>query len=355
MKSSVCTLLLFFLGLCLVQLGWTAEEYESENMKEVRQYLKEMLVTLAENHENLQPVSGYGRVLDQHGDPVPGAKVEVHWSYYDPDQYFKIIVLDKWVIADGNGNFTFILQKAHEPYINQVKSRGYEFQPNLSPYFSAEPDEENSMMANLNNEPITIYMRKLNPTTFLLKSSVSYYCKEPNVTLSYTMIPGLLDPVKPNLSNFRKPEQHDLIFTVTKNEDDSSTMHIKPIPTIGGSIQILDDFFYEAPSGGYSQEATITIPSGDGKIKKYIYFTSRNPAVYSRMAINLRIRDDGKLSFGSTTRTNPYGKRNLEWEPDLPNKLRHILRKEAEKALQAGTLPEEPADLQQLIEQYSGQ
>jgi hypothetical protein len=351
-RKILFVLLLYILGLCLVQPSLAFDEYESENMREIRELFEHRSVLLAENHEKLQPFTGSGRVLDQDGDPVSGAEVEVHWAYLDPDQDFKKVILKKWVKADMNGDFTFTLEKAHEPYINNVKSREYEFKRNLSPYFTLNPSEEKRMMANSENEPILLYMRKLNSTTFLLKSGVSHYFKEPNTTLRYTMIPGLLRPIDPDLSKLKKPEQNDLIFTVNKNGDGSYTMHIQPVPEIGGSMQILDDYLYAAPTGGYSQEISLTIRPEDGKVTKYLYFTSRKSSVYSRMEMELRVRDEGDLQFHSSTWSNPYGKRNLEWEPELPNKLRHKLRNEAEEALINGKLVEEPTDLQALIDQY---
>ncbi|MCL7488874.1 MAG: carboxypeptidase-like regulatory domain-containing protein [Desulfobulbaceae bacterium] len=353
MRTGIVVIHLLLIGFCYIKTGWAAEEYESENMKEVRQILKDMLVTLEENHEKQEPITGYGRVLDQKGDPVSGADVKVQWDYYDPDQSFKIIVLDRWVTTDANGNFTFTVEKAHEPTIREVKAKGYDLLWDETPYYQLVPDEKNIMIANSNNEPVIIYMRKLNPTTFLLKSETGYYFKEPNTILRYTMIPGLMFKDDHDLSKMKKPEQNDLVFTVNNNEDGSYTMHIGPIPGIGGAMQMLDEYLYEAPADGYEPAASLTIRPEDGKLTKYLYFTSRKTPVYSRMTMELGIDDYGnELRFHCTTWTNPYGKRNLEWEPELPFDLFIKLRDEAEEALNNGTLPPEPEDLQALIEQY---
>jgi len=55
-----------------------------------------------------------------------------------------------------------------------------------------------------------------------------------------------------------------------------------------------------------------------------------------------------KLIFRYDTWTNPYGSRNLEYEPDLPFDLYEKLRKEATAALKSGKLPPEP-NIPQLI------
>jgi hypothetical protein len=352
---------IMFLHLAIPQASTAGEVvdgvYYSDEALEKRQLLLDLREAINNPPQDIpepESFTGYGRVIDQHGNPVVNARVEAQWDRFEIVSGFglKRLVDDELFNTDPNGYFAVTTPNGAIPILFGVEAKGYEEQMWLSPYADKHGKERDDMMKNSANDPIILHMRKLNPTTFLLKSGVSHYFKEPNTTLRYTMIPGLLRPIDPDLSKLKKPEQNDLIFTVNKNGDGSYTMHIQPVPEIGGSMQILDDYLYAAPTGGYSQEISLTIRPEDGKVTKYLYFTSRKSSVYSRMEMELRVRDEGDLQFHSSTWSNPYGKRNLEWEPELPNKLRHKLRNEAEEALINGKLVEEPTDLQALIDQY---
>jgi hypothetical protein len=328
--------------------------YSDQAMEKMRllQKLQEAINDPNYEPRDVEPFTGYGRVLDQHDNPVANAKVEAHWWRNEVviGVGIKTHTDTVWVDTDQNGNFSVTTPNGAIPRLYGVKAKGYERQKKLTPYYQGDRE---SMMENSVNDPIIVYMRKLNPTTFVLKNETGYYFKESITHLCFTLNQGLLRKIDPDLSKIRKPEQNDFIFVVSKNQDNSFTVQIQPIPAIGGSMQILGDYLYEAPAEGYGQQATLTICPADGDVIKYLYFTSRNPAVYSRMTMDFRIRDDGQLSFSSTTWTNPYGKRNLEWEPELPSKLETRLFLEAETALKTGRLASEPVDLDQLIKQYA--
>lgn len=308
---------------------------------------------LNEYLKTVPPSTIKGRVIDQFNEPVPGAKVKMQWDYFDPNEFNTMRVGTEFVTTNNDGFFSFTVNHAFDLTMYEVSKKGYEFRRELTPYYQAGSGQK-ALQENSVNEPIIIKMRKVNPTTFLLKSDVTHYYKEPSSIFRYTMTPGLLLKVDPDLSKLPKPEQNDLIFTVNKIENGSYTMHIQPIPGIGGSMQVLDDYLYEAPAEGYLPEVTLTIRPEDGVVKKYLYFISRKKPVYSRMKMEIKAdTTDNELEFRSGTWTNPYGKRNLEWEPELPSRLETKLFEEAEKALNNGTRPPEPENLQALIEQYT--
>lgn len=325
---------------------------ESERMEMLKDLKANWPERLNEYLDTAPPLTIHGRVVDQNNDPVPGAEIDIHWEYFDKLEFYQTHIGTETIKTDSMGFFIFTKNNALDLTMYDVSRIGYEFKQELTPYYQAGSGRK-ALRENSVQEPIIVYMRKLNPTTFLLKSSVSHSFKEPNTILRYTMIPGLMFKDDADLSKMKKPEQNDLVFTVNNNEDGSYTMHIQPIPGIGGAMQILDEYLYESPANGYEPAASLSIRPEDGKLTKYLYFTSRKTPVYSRMTMELRIDDyDNELRFHGTTWTNPYGKRNLEWEPELPSRLETKLFLEAEEALNNGILPSEPADLQALIEQY---
>ncbi len=358
-KFVVIFLSIVALGLAMTSLTYAGEvidgEYLSDEALEKRRLFEEAINNPPPQVEG-ETFTGYGRVIDQNGDPISNAKVEVHWKRIEIIMGigFKVHVDEEWVATDPNGYFSVTTPNGAIPSFWQVEANGYESQVDISPY-NQNDNEREAMMKNSMNDPIILHMRKLNPTTFLLKSKSGYYFSEPTTTLSYTMIPGLMRQIKPDLSNIRKPIQKDLVFSVNKNEDGSYTLHIRLIPKNGGSMQLLDEYLYESPADGYQPNVTLTIRPEDGEVTKYLYFTSRKTAVYSRMTVGLKVRSsDGMLDLDCNTWTNPYGKRNLEWEPDLPFDAEEHFRREAQKALNEGTLPPEPENLQALIDQYNG-
>jgi hypothetical protein len=355
MKKAVWLLFVFLIW--MPSVTWSDDDFSDSVKERLKSFqeLEENWPEFLENHfKTIPPLTIRGRVLDQNDDPVPGAKVELHWDHFTSDKFYETIIETEFAITGEDGFFSHTVERAESLNLYHPSKKGYEYQRGRGgDFYQARGNVQDAMIKNSVNEPIIIYMRKLNPTTFLLKSGVSHYFKEPNTTLRYTMIPGLLRPIDPDLSKLKKSEQNDLIFIVNKNGDGSYTMHIQPVPEIGGSMQILDDYLYEAPAGGYGQEVALTILPEDGDVHKYLYFTSRKSSVYSRMEMELRVRDEGDLQFHSSTWSNPYGKRNLEWEPELPFDLEEKLEREAEDALQKGALPEESADLTELMEEYA--
>lgn len=324
-----------------------------QRLKMIDELKKNWPERLDEYLKTVPPATIKGRVIDQFNEPVPDASVKLQWEYFDPNEFYTIRIGTEFVTTNNDGLFSFTVNHAFDLTMFGVTRKGYELKQDLSPYYQAGSGQQ-SLQVNSINEPIIIKMRKLNPTTFLLKSDVAHSFQEPSSLLRYTMIPGLLRKMDPDPGKLTKPEQNDLIFTVNKTDNGSYTVHIQPIPQIGGSMQVLDDYLYEAPADGYLPEVTLTIRPEDGEVKKYLYFISRKTPVYSRMTMDMQIVDN-ELRFRGDSWTNPYGKRNLEWEPELPSKLETKLFEEAEKALNNGACPPEPENLQALIEQYSTQ
>jgi hypothetical protein len=178
----------------------------------------------------------------------------------------------------------------------------------------------------------------MGPTAYLYHSEGGGGFTEPSTYAVYDIFQPVMKAIDRDLSKLRAPWRYDLIFDVTKSGDNYS-MKILPVQETG-SMQIADQLLYEAPADGYQPEVTINMTAGERR-ETYLYFTSRGPAVYSRMEIEFDVDNEG-LRMWLDTWTNPYGSRNLEYEPDLPAGLLIHFRDEAEEALKSRKLPQEP-------------
>ena len=285
----------------------------------------------------------YGAVVDQHGAPVVGAEVDASWPYISFDLRDKVKVVT--LTTDVAGRFDFTFGFFGPPLIREIRRKGYEYDRTLNSYNKSNENVQDALISKSSTSPIVFTLRKMGTTTYLQHDGeIKTYFDQPNEFVVYDLFDRGFDAIDRDLAKLRAPELYDLIFDVTK---DGGNYSVKVLPVQEtGSMQFLNQLLYEAPAGGYQPEATIIITNGEERTT-YLYFTSRKPPVYSRMKIVL-IASEEKLIFRYDTWTNPYGSRNLEYEPDLPADLHKKLRHEAEKALKSGKLPPEP-NIPQLI------
>jgi hypothetical protein len=285
---------------------------------------------------DMAPFTIYGKVVDQYGEAVSNAQVRVGWFYLTlPD--LGLSTGEKWVNTDNTGVFSCFILRGDSPSIAEIKKKGYEYIRSSDPTSELGDQAKEEGFKN-SDDPFVFKMRKLGPTTYIYHYDGGGEFSSPDEFVIYDIFHRGFDPIDRELTKLGNPERYDLIFDVTKSGD-GYTMNILPVQETG-SMQIVDQLLYEAPADGYQPEVTINMTAGERR-ETYLYFTSRDPAVYSRMEMILDA-DNERLRLRYDTWTNPYGSRNLEYEPDLPNKLRHVLRKEATKALTSGKLPPEP-------------
>lgn len=288
-----------------------------------------------------EPIANFikGKVIDQNGNPIPGVSVKASW-YYTSALTLEGKVEEETVETDGNGIFFFNSSSSDTPTIREIKKNGYEFSYENNPHFNLTENEEEERLLRSDVDPVLFYLRKLGTTTYLYEYGYNWYVQKESEAISYDAITRRIREISSDLSKLRKPEFIDLVLSAS--HDTASGAYtvrlIAPLETNG--MQVSDTKFYKAPAGGYAKELTLEFNHGD-EVTKYIYFTSRNPAVYTRMELTCHANPE-RLTFRFDTWTNPYGSRNLELEPDLPWSLEGQLESEAINALKIGTIPPEP-------------
>ena len=277
----------------------------------------------------------FGVVLDQFGVPVAEAEVEASWRFISLTLQDKVKVVT--LKTDSKGRFDFFSGPFNPPLIRTIRKKGYEYNPTFNVYDTSQNLKE-SLIAQSANNPVSLTIRKMGPTTYLYSLMDNrLQAKEQTYLGAYNIFEPNTKPIK-DLSNLHNPERYDLLFSTVRTSN-GYQIHAKPI--LQSSFQFNSQLLYEAPDSGYLPEATLDIPFSDQEQTVYLYFISRNPAVYSRMRISITA-DENELRLYFRTWTNPYGSRNLEYEPNLPADLLLKLMDEAEDALKSGKLPPEP-------------
>jgi hypothetical protein len=288
-----------------------------------------------------EPIADFinGKVVDQYGNPVSGVSIKASWYYTSP-LTLEGKVEEKTVETDSNGIFFFKSSSSDTPTIREIKKKGYEFSYENNPHFDLTDNEEEERLLRSKDDPVLFYLRELGPTTYLYEYGYNWYVKKETEVISYDAIARRIREVSPDLGELKKPEFIDLVLSSAHDTAEGTYTVRLTAPLETNGMQVSDTKFYEAPADGYARELTLNFNHGD-EVTKYIYFTSRIPAVYSRMEVACEANPE-RLTFSFDTWTNPYGSRILELEPDLPWSLEGQLEREAISSLKNGTLQPEP-------------
>lgn len=279
-----------------------------------------------------------GKVVDYNGNPISAVEITAGWFYT------KLLTMEQGIeeqtiLTDSDGLFFIETSTSGPPMIREIKKKGYEYNFDNNPFFHLSSNEEEERLLRSKDDPVLFYLRKLGPTTYLYEYGYNWYVQKESEIISYDAIARRIREIT-DLSKLKKPEFIDLVLSSTHDTAEGTYTVRLTAPLETNGMQVSDTKLYEAPADGYSRELTLTFNHGD-EVTKYIYFTSRSPAVYTRMELDCKANPD-RLTFSFGTWTNPYGSRNLELEPDLPWSLEGQLEKEAISALKNGTLPPKP-------------
>jgi hypothetical protein len=280
-----------------------------------------------------------GKVVDYNENPISGVEITAGWFYT------KLLTMEQGIeeqtiLTDSEGLFFIETTTSDPPMIREIKKKGYEYNYDDNPFFHLSSNEERERVLRSLDDPIKFYLRELGPTTYLYEYGYNWYVKKETEVISYDAIARRIREVSPDLGELKKPEFIDLVLSSAHDTAEGTYTVRLTAPLETNGMQVSDTKFYEAPADGYARELTLNFNHGD-EVTKYIYFTSRIPAVYSRMEVACEANPE-RLTFSFDTWTNPYGSRILELEPDLPWSLEGQLEREAISSLKNGTLQPEP-------------
>lgn len=301
----------------------------------------------------------YGKVQDQQGHPVEGADVLLHLKNYNPFVEFYTEIKEIHVKTDTQGYFSIFKKTGSHIFIQQIQKIGYEYSwPQEKNSFQYSGDGDIPFVPDPNH-PILFRMRKMGEATFLLKSGTEFefLARESGTEQGYDLIKGigLKAQVFKSLLLNDEPVFPDLKVKAAFDEKSQTWSVTIFAGTSGGGILASDQLLYEAPSEGYQSryDFSVHIPVDYSmpEKSKYLYYRSREPAIYSRLEIqDIRNVTKDHIDFGGKGVTNPYGDRNLERATDLPGEVEFKLDQGVRASFRQNRRPLKP-DLPKLIQE----
>jgi len=252
------------------------------------------------------PLDIYGKVIDQNGQPVAGAKVRGDLEFEMADD------VEHDTKTDVQGRFHFLGLHGQGLGIS-VEKAGYEFNLNMKfavfrpSHYLPDPDN-----------PLIVRMWKLRGGEPLMHTQIYSSVSCDGSTQRFDL-----------LSNQQK-NTGDLVVMLTRNPltlnsrnrhksfDWSVTLAI----TNGGLLESTNQPYpYEAPAEGYQPSITFNFPTNMAgwqyELKRDYYFKSQDGKAYGRMTIDIDAsRPQPPTYFNADIWVNPGGSRNLEYDPN---------------------------------------
>lgn len=311
----------------------------------------------------------YGKVVDQHGEPVANASVKVSVPTVEK-LGMPMLNREKIIITGNDGRFevsnkTYSMThlKGCYLYVKDLTKEGYEKQlqewgKKEITMFSFSNSNTARFCPDAAN-PIVYTMRKKElPEVFLVHSLQLCFGAKINSDgkpTGYDFIKCVAIGNMNNLMLNGQPLFCDFLFNAALNKDGTTWTVVLSSGDPKGGIIASEQLLYEAPATGYQAKYTFIAEDRNKPVKaKYIYLKSRDPAIYTRLEIEGIVVQKEFMYLDVHSLTNPYGDRNLEWAANLPYKVTAQLTREAETAFRHDKRPS-PPDLQKLIREVKEQ
>lgn len=262
--------------------------------------------------DSLQSIAFYGRVVDQHGQPVPNAKVRgnVEIIRYWMDQKWD----EHFTTTDSNGYFHF--SGLHgQALVVSPKKDGYESKCDKSFEYSGLASSQDRHQP----DPKA-------PVVFTIwKQAGAQPLKHEEFDRVGVPVDG--QPVSFDLLKGEKTSSGngDLVVKIVRHPEhiqrgqpfDWSAVIESPS---GGIRAHSDQYPYEAPADGYAPQLTIDMPADapnwQSSVRRSFYLKARDGKLYARIILKITT-DYEPPPTGVTIETwaNPTGSRNLEFDP----------------------------------------
>jgi hypothetical protein len=254
-----------------------------------------------------QPIEFYGKVVDQDGNPLEGVTVECGWTSLEPGKGHS----ERTLTTDREGRFVLRNARGKTLGITVLKSGyrrsrnnkgGYEFANPTEPHFYS-PDPAN---------PVVFTMIKMGPLEPL------YICNAVQTPIK------LADPVGYDLRRCYTDTDKDIIFTLRRSSRENGIEEwelIMEVPA-GGIQRAEGEYPWEAPESGYSPSLILGMgdkgpPDKPPGLRGGRFFL-KTPKGYAYLEFGMFPGSDW---FSISTKFNPSGSRNLEYNPGESKQL----------------------------------
>ena len=257
-------------------------------------------------NENSKSLDTYGIVIDQHGDPVPGAKVRAGVGLYV--DFTRSGGEDYYTQTDSKGRFSFL--SLHGAGVGFTPEKpGYQFNGRLP---NSRPNDYNP---NPNN-PIVLKMWKIEGTQPMIYTRINHLLPLDGKPASFDLQTGKLATGGGDMDVTYK--RNPLNVSSTRPFDWSITFGMSN----GGIVEDNDPYPNEAPAEGYKPSITIDMPATalgwSSSLTRSFYFKSRGGQTFGRMSVTITLgggRQPAPTLFDAVIYANPAGSRNLEFDP----------------------------------------
>ncbi|MEI7946966.1 MAG: hypothetical protein WCJ02_09725 [bacterium] len=321
---------------------------------------EEFRAKMRDAYTRIKPLHVYGKAVDSDGHPLAGVEIKISWTTAgfltglprEHNQY-------KWVTSGEKGEWTFDVSKPAMVGIDDAKKEGYALERSKSTL-----NELMAIRARTQKDDVEaiVCMRKKKEEVFLLKSPKNGYgdtflqCEHGDSVKKFI---DILKNVEYTIE--KEPLYEDIQVEAHLDASNKCWVISFNAPKGDDDLLVSDELFYEAPEEDYRKEIVLNIPIVQRTFskEKYLYLRSRNPAVYSRIYMEIEImeRDEKyggqQLVMRKQSFTNPYGERSLENGERFEKYTfaRDELVHDAKKAIQSGSLPKKPENLEAYLEE----
>ena len=258
------------------------------------------------------PIKFYGKVIDQHDQPVAGATVRLQWV----NRQGAGGVGESNTTTDDKGQFSlegvkgkcllvWISREGYYDVSRKDNQTNFEFaSPGQNDFYEPDPDN-----------PVIFHMRKKAAAEALIKKSIELTPPKDGSAVTVDLLTGNQSPNgqlevktwKPQIS--AEQTRTGKVFPY----DWRITLKIAD----GGFLEHHDVFPFEAPETGYNPLIDLSLHATNGSSKEVTaqqdcYFCFGQPRKYGRLHFNT---DGDRPYVFIDYYLNPSGSRNLEYDP----------------------------------------
>lgn len=264
------------------------------------------------------PIAFYGKVVDQDGQPLTGAVINMGLSVGEltpvpeaPGALLLRVRSDKATAETGtNGLFSLVGFSGRGVEIKSIIKKGYKLSDKTRLSYitvaSAQPFHSDP------NNPVVFKMWKREKREALIVNK-EFFGVPPDgqsVTIDFVELRKTVG-IRPGdiIVRIKRPP------TIEPHTRFDWSCSIKAVD--GGLIHTDDEFLYEAPSSGYKPEYDFVMAKTNSgwvsEVKnQQFYLKSRNGAVYGSLVVEVVPKYNKVSSFNVTYIINPAASRNLE-------------------------------------------
>ncbi len=247
------------------------------------------------------PIDFYGKVIDQFGEPVAGAKVTLIWSAMGGTQ-------GKEVFTRNDGKFELTDAKGKGVSVEILKDGYLRTKASYGSFEYAAFFEDNFHVPD-RGKPVIFRLQKLTAAEPMYKFS----------TTGRVLLDGT--PLMLNVAT-GKTGTGDLSFSIQlgTGRGAGGPDYTLTVQGNGGAALVLssDEFLFSAPESGYQNVLTLKQVATDPNYRdaqKLRFYVKTSAAKYAAVQVEIDIREKTQnAGFFAIVYYNPSGSRNLEFD-----------------------------------------